>query len=375
MANARLKKIAAIKASEKDKKSQSVESGLDDMNSSSRKPQSHLKGNARQTTMTMAQGRLTSIENTLTEEGISLEEFLIETKKLDFTQAGRSIKSIDGTTYKAIQRTLSYDEIIQRVRIDDANVREQSSRNMAQLNKMADEIEYGMQISPVLAYQADDGLIYVVDGSCRTDIAKDKRVGLDFEILDHIPTPETITWLVASSDIKTAFNYYEKGNLYSRLMEVNGWSAYTLEQKRLYNKDDISLSTAIFTMPGNLKNLFVNYSFTSREAKFLRKLIVTLKDSEVKTKFSKWISNHKSQLETLKVEQDNKKIIELLKEWMPVTKKPSAVDKTPQTWVKSGKTSVVYKAKSEDKGTIELANIRPDQVKKIKEFFDDLITE
>lgn len=370
MANNRLKKIAAANAAKAAQEAPSItEPEMERVSSSQRKPQAFMGGNERETTMTLAQGKLASIEASLKEGGISLQEFLTETKKLDFTQTGREIKSIDGSSYRAIQRTLSYDEIMTLVRIDVDNVREQSSRNTIQLNKMSDEIEFGMQISPVLAYQGEDGLIYVVDGSCRTDIAIDKKVGLDFEILDQIPTPETITWLVASSDIKTSFNYYEKGKLYSRLMEVNDWSAYKLEKERLYEKSDISLSLAIYSMPDSLKNLFSNYAFSSRDAKFLRKLIGTVSESEEKqSEFTKWIDENRSDFEAMNAEEVNKELIARLKGWSPVSPKLAGINKEPQSWAKNGKISVSFQVVSKAKSKIELNNATPEQIAKLEEF-------
>lgn len=370
MANDRLKKIAQLNAAKAVEESPSTtEPALESTSSTQRKPQAFMDGNERQTTMTLAQGKLASIEASLKEGGISLQEFLTETKKLDFTHTGREIKSIDGTSYRAIQRTLSYEEIITLVRIDVDNVREQSSRNTIQLNKMSDEIEFGMQISPVLAYQGEDGLIYVVDGSCRTDIAIDKKVGLDFEILDQIPTPETITWLVASSDIKTSFNYYEKGKLYSRLMEVNDWSAYKLEKERLYEKSDISLSIAIYSMPDNLKSLFSNYAFSSRDAKFIRKLVGTISESEAtQSAFSKWIDENRRDFETMNADEVNKELIARLKDWSPVSPKMAGINKEPQTWATNGKISVSFQVVSKAKSKIELNNATPEQIAALEEF-------
>ncbi|WP_139686187.1 ParB N-terminal domain-containing protein [Vibrio tasmaniensis] len=374
MANDRLKKIAQLNASKAvEETSSTTKPTLESTSSSHRKPQAFMTGNERQTTMTLAQGKLASIEASLNEGGINLQEFLTETKKLDFTKTGREIKSIDGTSYRAIQRTLSYEDIVTLVRVDVDNVREQSSRNTTQLNKMNDEIEFGMQISPVLAYQGADGLLYVVDGSCRTEIAIDKKVGLDFEILDQIPTPETITWLVASSDIKTSFNYYEKGKLYSRLMEVNEWSAYKLEQERLYEKSDISLSLAIYSMPNNLKSLFANYAFSSRDAKFLRKLIGIISESkEFESALTTWIDESRSELEGMPTERINKEVIARLKEWVPVTSKPTGINKQPQTWAEKGKAVVSYQLMTKSKSKIELTNARPEEIAKIEEFFKKL---
>ena len=370
MANDRLKKIAQLNAAKAaDESPSTTEPALASTSSSQRKPQAFMDGNERQTTMTLAQGKLASIEASLKEGGISLQEFLTETKKLDFTQTGREIKSIDGTSYRAIQRTLSYEEITALVRIDVDNVREQSSRNTIQLNKMSDEIEFGMQISPVLAYQGENDLIYVVDGSCRTDIAIDKKVGLDFEILDQIPTTETITWLVASSDIKTSFNYYEKGKLYSRLMEVNDWSAYKLEKERLYEKSDISLSIAIYSMPDNLKSMFSNYAFSSRDAKFIRKLVGTISESKAtQSAFSKWIDENSRDFETMNADEVNKELIARLKDWSPVSPKIAGINKEPQTWATNGKISVSFQVVSKAKSKIELNNATPEQIAKLEEF-------
>ena len=370
MANDRLKKIAQLNAAkEADESPSTTEPALATTSSSQRKPQAFMDGNERQTTMTLAQGKLASIEASLKAGGISLQEFLTETKKLDFTQTGREIKSIDGTSYRAIQRTLSYEEITALVRIDVDNVREQSSRNTIQLNKMSDEIEFGMQISPVLAYQGENDLIYVVDGSCRTDIAIDKKVGLDFEIFDQIPTPETITWLVASSDIKTSFNYYEKGKLYSRLMEVNDWSAYKLEKERLYEKSDISLSIAIYSMPDNLKSMFSNYAFSSRDAKFIRKLVGTISESKAtQSAFSKWIDENSRDFETMNADEVNKELIARLKDWSPVSPKIAGINKEPQTWATNGKISVSFQVVSKAKSKIELNNATPEQIAKLEEF-------
>ena len=375
MANDRLKKIAQLNAAKAaDESPSTTEPALASTSSSQRKPQAFMDGNERQTTMTLAQGKLASIEASLKAGGISLQEFLTETKKLDFTQTGREIKSIDGTSYRAIQRTLSYEEITALVRIDVDNVREQSSRNTIQLNKMSDEIEFGMQISPVLAYQGENDLIYVVDGSCRTDIAIDKKVGLDFEIFDQIPTPETITWLVASSDIKTSFNYYEKGKLYSRLMEVNDWSAYKLEKERLYEKSDISLSIAIYSMPDNLKSMFSNYAFSSRDAKFIRKLVGTISESKAtQSAFSKWIDENSRDFETMNADEVNKELIARLKDWSPVSPKIAGINKEPQTWATNGKISVSFQVVSKAKSKIELNNATPEQIAKLEEFTKTLL--
>ena len=152
-------------------------------------------------------------------------------------------------------------------------------------------------------------------------------------------------------------------------MEVNDWSAYKLEKERLYEKSDISLSIAIYSMPDNLKSLFSNYAFSSRDAKFIRKLVGTISESEAtQSAFSKWIDENRRDFETMNADEVNKELIARLKDWSPVSPKMAGINKEPQTWATNGKISVSFQVVSKAKSKIELNNATPEQIAALEEF-------
>ena len=94
-----------------------------------------------------------------------------------------------------------------------------------------------------------------MEGSRRISAALIRKVGLDVDIFDRKPSEETIRWVVETSDKKKGFSYFEKGKLYSKLMETHDWSQADLERERGYTQQDISLSLAFYNAPSQLLKL------------------------------------------------------------------------------------------------------------------------
>ena len=122
-------------------------------------------------------------------------------------------------------------------------------------------------------------------------------------------------------------------------------------------------------MPDSLKSQFSNYAFSSWDAKFFRKLIVTVSESEeTLSAFTKWIDENRSEFEAMNAEEVNKELITRLKDWSPVSPKLGGINKEPQSWAKNGKVSVSFQVVSKTKSKIELNNATPEQIAQLEEF-------
>ena len=192
------------------------------------------------------------LTDSLHKAGISFGDFLKEQSGIVLLKPERKITTPSGEVYTVATSHLTYDQLRELCVIDKDNVRDESERTEDALGDIIDEIGMGLQLMPIIAYIDSDGKNSIMEGSRRISAALIRKVGLDVDIFDRKPSEETIRWVVETSDKKKGFSYFEKGKLYSKLMESHNWSQADLERERGYTQQDISLSLAFFKAPTHL---------------------------------------------------------------------------------------------------------------------------
>lgn len=196
-----------------------------------------------------ADKHLHQLKQSLIKADIQFDDYINQTLGTQLSKPIRTLTTPSGEQYTVASAHLTYEQLVELCVIDEDNVRDESERTEEALVDIIDEIGMGFQLMPIIAYVNSDGKNSIVEGSRRTAAAIIRRTGLDVEILDRKPSESTVQWMVAASDKRKSFSYYEKGELYSKLMKSHGWSKAELERERGYDQADISLSVGFFSAP------------------------------------------------------------------------------------------------------------------------------
>ena len=254
------------------------------------------------------------LQRSLEEAGMTLQEFLAKQSGIKLSKPERKVTTPYGDTYTVASTHLSYEQLKDLCLIDDDNVRDKSERTEEALSDIIDEIGMGFQLLPIITYIDDNGKHPIMEGSRRFACAMIRKVGLDVDIYSPKPDATAIRWIVEASDRKKSFSYFEKGELYSKLMDTHGWSKADLERERGYDQTNISLSVGFFTAPKSILDLLPSKAlpqtfvrkFNSATTKVLEKKLLDDAVSQVKARTLG--------IETLSSINQAKKVVDVWKE-------------------------------------------------------------
>lgn len=172
--------------------------------------------------------------------GMSLPEFLREHSDVAVVKSQHEVKTPDGEVYTAVVVHYTYEQLVSMCVIDPDNVRGDEDRTEAALDDLLDEIGNGFQIIPLIAYRDENGKISIVDGSRRYSAALLKKVGLNIQVFDRKPTASAIVWIVAATDRKKTFGYFDTGKLMQKLMVQYKCEAKDLPKISKYSRQQVS---------------------------------------------------------------------------------------------------------------------------------------
>ncbi|NGZ66601.1 ParB N-terminal domain-containing protein [Vibrio aestuarianus subsp. cardii] len=202
-----------------------------------------------------ADKNLHQLKQSLAKANVELNDYLTEQLGIKLSKPTRTLTTPSGEQYTVASTHLTYEQLVELCVIDEDNVRDESERTEEALSDIIEEIGMGFQLMPIIAYINDEGKNSIIEGSRRTAAAIIRKTGLDVDILDRKPGESTIRWMVAASDKKKSFSYYEKGELYCKLMQTHKWSKADLERERGYNQADISVSVGFYSAPKEILSL------------------------------------------------------------------------------------------------------------------------
>lgn len=281
------------------------------------------------------------LSDSLDKAGISFSDFLQEQSGITLSKPERRLTTPSGEIYTVATSHMSYEQLKALCVIDSDNVRDASERIEEALSDIIDEIGMGLQLMPIIAYIDRNGKHSIMEGSRRFASALHRKVGLTVDIFDRKPNEETIRWVVETSDRKKGFSYFEKGKLYTKLMETHAWTQAELERERGYTQQDISLSTAYYSSPPPLLELL--------PVKTLPQAYVLKLNSATKVVLNRNVLNETIEelkgallgIETLSLDKQSKVVVD---KWHELAKKLNArKSKSVKPVFESGETKAFVK--------------------------------
>jgi len=307
---------------------------------------------------------LDRLSENLNKAGLSFSKFVSEQLNLKLAKPQRSISTPFGEEYTVVSRHFINEELSSRCKIDSDNVRDPSERTEEALADIIDEIGSGFQIQPAIAYIDNENKVSIVDGSRRFECAMLRNGGLDIDIFDKKPTEETVRWIIEVSDRKKKFSYFEKGKLFSALMESNNWTQQELVNNRKYTKQEVSRCLNVSNAPEDILRLLKSKDMTKEQAEHFGSSVNTLvkygKLSHSVDELSFELNNRLTHTE----QEELKFIIKWLKNKATEVKgnKIAKASKSIELF-SSGKTKVVYNKTSGVKSELELRSL-PESIEK-----------
>jgi hypothetical protein len=310
------------------------------------------------------------LSDSLDKAGISFSDFLQEHSGIVLSKPERKLTTPSGEVYTVVTSYMSYEQLKELCVIDSDNVRDISERTEEALADIIDEIGMGLQLMPIFAYVDNNGKHSIMEGSRRFASALHRKVGLTVDIFDCKPNLETIRWVVETSDRKKGFSYYEKGKLYTKLMETHIWTQAELERERGYTQQDISLSIAYYSSPTPLLELL--------PVKTLPQAYVLKLNSATKAVLNKNLLNETIEdlkevmldIETVSLDKQSKMVVD---KWHELAKKLSAKKTKSVTPVfESGETKAFVK-RTKKGSHITLQGLPRDLEKDVLEAIEKLV--
>ncbi|KEY90954.1 hypothetical protein CF67_29001 (plasmid) [Candidatus Photodesmus blepharus] len=280
------------------------------------------------------------LTDSLSKAGISFANFLKEKSGILLSKPIRTITTPSGEIYTVATSHLTYKQLKELCVIDNDNVRDESELTENALVDIIDEIGMGFQLMPIIAYIDANHKKSVMEGSRRMTAALIRKVGLDVDIFDRKPSEETIRWVVETSNKKKGFSYFEKGKLYSKLMETHAWTQADLKRERRYTQQDISLSLSFFSAPAQLLRLLPSKAVPQS---YVLKFNTATKRILEKEVFDEALHELKEQilgLEVLPIDIQAKKIVDI---WHERAQKINKRTKSSDPIFKYGESKVFIK--------------------------------
>lgn len=315
--------------------------------------------------------RFSSLNDELTKQGLTLTDYLSD-KGLLSVQSERKVKAPSGAEYIAALTSLSYEELRSRCVIDADNVRGAYEHTEEALASLIDEIGNGYQLLPIIAYIAADGKLHIVDGSRRYHAALFGNVGLMVEIYSSKPAQADIQWMVGASDNKEKFSFFDKGRLYSNIMQTRGWTQAELHRNRGYSEADVSRCVKLFTLASDDFHSVLdikNCKLAQVEVinKYLAVVLKANRYNELKSTINKEDYGYNDEvIKTL--EYFARKLLNPQAKPKKAPVKPIPVYEDPAT-----KRAVTFTKRSKAKSQIELNNLTDEQETKIKALIADYL--
>lgn len=227
-----------------------------------------------------AQVNFSRLRENLQTAGISFADFLTEHSGITLSKPERTLKTPAGEVYTVASSHYSFEQLESLCVIDPDNVRPDEDREESALSDIIDEIGMGFQLFPIIAYIDEHGKTSVLEGSRRLSCALIRKSGLDVDIYDKKPTEACRRWIIETSDRKKGFSYFDKGNLYKKLMETHNWSKAELARERGYNKADISDSVNFSSAPVEFLNLLPTKSIPQSYVKKFNSAVSEIVEKE-----------------------------------------------------------------------------------------------